>query len=68
MKKNNLYDLPDELIEYIFNIIYKDHFSDVLAELKERTLLRNNDRVHEIVENYVEELIQDVLNSIHNQL
>ena len=65
---NILYDLPDELIEYIFCIIHKEHYSSVLKELQERTLLRNNERINEIVENYVDQLIHDVLSNITYQL
>lgn len=65
---NILYDLPDELIEYIFCIIHKEYYSSVLKELQERTLLRNNERINEIVENYVDQLIHDVLSNITYQL
>ena len=65
---NALYNLPDELIEYIFCMIHKDHYSLVLKELQERTILRNNERINEIVENYVDQLIHDVLANIPHQL
>ena len=65
---NFFYDLPDELIEYIFNIMYREKFDIVLEELKERTKLRNNERVEECVEHFINNLIDNVLQNLNNQL
>ena len=65
---NLLYNLPNELIEYIFCIIHKNNYSFVMKELTERTILRNSEKINEIVENFVEQLIEDVLNNINQQL
>lgn len=65
---NFLYDLPDELIEYIFIIAYKEQYNIVLKELKERTVMRNNERLEEWVQNYVDNIIEDVLQNLNIQL
>ncbi len=65
---NFLYDLPDELIEYIFIIAYKEQYNIVLKELKERTVMRNNERLEEWVQNYVDNIIEDVLQNLNTQL
>ena len=65
---NFLYDLPDELIEYIFIIVHKQQYKVVLKELKERTIMRNNERLEEWVQNFVDNLIDDVLQNLNTQL
>tara|TARA_B100001287_G_C22405130_1_gene399722 strand:+ start:67 stop:186 length:120 start_codon:yes stop_codon:yes gene_type:complete len=39
-----------------------------MKELTDRTILRNSEKINEIVENFVEQLIEDVLNNINQQL
>ena len=65
---NMLYNLPDELIEYIFSILHKNNYLPVLKELEERTILRNDEKVHEIVENFVEQLLENVIGNMNQQL
>lgn len=65
---NFFYELPNELIEYIFNIVYQEQYALVLEELKERTQLRNNERIEELVDTFVNELIDDVLENLNNQI
>ena len=65
---NFFYELPDELIEYIFNIVYQEQYALVLEELKERTQLRNNERIEELVDTFVNELIDDVLENLNHQI
>ena len=65
---NFFYELPNELIEYIFNIVYQEQYALVLEELKERTQLRNNERIEELVDTFVNELIDDVLENLNHQI
>tara|TARA_Y100000592_G_scaffold100247_1_gene179376 strand:- start:484 stop:603 length:120 start_codon:yes stop_codon:yes gene_type:complete len=39
-----------------------------MKELTDRTILRNSEKINEIVDNFVEQLIEDVLNNINQQL
>jgi len=65
---NFFYELPNELIEYIFNIVYQEQYALVLEELKERTQLRNNERIEELVDTFVNELIDDVLENLNHPI
>ena len=36
--KNYLYDLPDELVDYIFNIVHIDKFKESLDQINEENI------------------------------